>query len=121
MTTRTNRSAPINKVGSYHMNILKCKNCGAPITHGADKCEYCGVSFILEKSPRISIDRAVRDAKNDAKYGIMTPNEARQALGLESIRDDVRGFHEEMKYIREGPNVCGVYDGFDNSIKTIVI
>ena len=24
---------------------LVCKNCGAPLTRGADQCEYCGTAY----------------------------------------------------------------------------
>lgn len=63
------------------MQTLKCKNCGAPLNleNQVNKCEYCGIPYILDPSPGVDV------TKYDA---ILTPNEARQIIGLEPIRDD---------------------------------
>ena len=29
-------------------HALTCKNCGAPLTKGTNKCEYCGTVYITE-------------------------------------------------------------------------
>ena len=113
------------------MKVLKCENCGAPITPDAVGCEYCGASFYLsyDEDKLSETKRVVEDVGTITEMnkliqqanGILTPNETRGYLGLESIRDDVRCFHDEIKYIREGPNVCGVYDTYGNRIKTLVM
>lgn len=71
------------------MQELKCKNCGAPLNDSTMKCEYCGTSYVKEDKDELQkIDRIVK-----SKH-ILTPNEARQAIGLYAIPEVIEYFEK---------------------------
>lgn len=77
---------------------VNCPNCGAPIVTTASRCPYCDTPYTLKL-----LEAFVRSEKNIenvsvlyaddkpieyARYvecGVMTPNEAREALGLKRL------------------------------------
>lgn len=85
------------------MNQTNCHNCGAPIT--GPECEYCGTKFNIRvvepikdtdaDARRKEIEKRLRDSKyglatsvyerlaNEVAYGAITPNKAREVVGLD--------------------------------------
>lgn len=65
-----------------------CPNCGAPIDPTRDRCEYCGSAYLFNHGPRLETTddaTALYQAQTLAatfSAGIITANEARQAMGL---------------------------------------
>lgn len=53
MTKISNKSKPKSMNTNIQIEPIKCKNCGAPITHESVSCEYCGVHFVIEKRENI--------------------------------------------------------------------
>lgn len=57
--------------------MTNCPNCGAPIT--GPVCEYCGTMHKSHYSGDASYICSL------VEYGLITPNEARRRLGLDSL------------------------------------
>ena len=59
-------------------NKTNCKNCGAPIGRYPYKCEYCGAVYGKEDADDILVK---------FESGIITANEARRMIWLQSLHD----------------------------------
>lgn len=101
MTTTTNKSKPANRNTNVRMKVLKCENCGAPITPDAVGCEYCGASFVIEG--------AVEDVGTITEWSkliqqansILTPNEARRYLNLDGVEEVYSAYDSDGMLIKQ--------------------
>ena len=59
-------------------DLMNCKNCGAPLSSYPCKCEYCGTVYGKEDADDILVK---------FESGIITANEARRMIGLQSLHD----------------------------------
>ena len=59
-------------------DLMNCKNCGAPLSSYPCKCEYCGTVYRKEDADDILVK---------FESGIITANEARRMIGLQSLHD----------------------------------
>jgi hypothetical protein len=58
-----------------HIEILECPNCGANINKSAEKCDYCGINYNIQRDPAI-------DRVDIQKYENMT---RQRGLGILDI------------------------------------
>lgn len=66
--------------------MTNCKNCGAPIEIGADKCPYCGTPYSNTRSFGVAGEGFKgRYLGKCLMSGVFSINEYRQLCGLEPI------------------------------------
>lgn len=69
--------------------MTNCKNCGAPLVNG--KCEYCETEYSRKDEITLHVDYGCIDVQaisNAVRNSFLTPNEARERLGL-NARDSI--------------------------------
>lgn len=77
--------------------LVNCPNCGAPIEPTSSKCPYCDTPYTLNmlaafatptehKDVLYADDKPIEYAKL-VESGVMTPNEARELVGLPKLSE----------------------------------
>lgn len=69
--------------------MTNCPNCAAPVDPSADRCAYCETPYHFTQRPMLKIDaNGITFYGLQVERGIMTPNEARHALGLPEVKEE---------------------------------
>ena len=79
----------------------KCPNCGAPVR--GDECVYCGTAFTRKHEGIPIYDPYGHYITTMISSDLVTPNEARQLLGLPPVKpSDIREFQKTNGLVIDG-------------------